>query len=187
MNRAHHKKQDDKPKKRFLNSFVVKPNIRFETQDEDEKVILLLRAHPITQVPWIFNAAVFFLLLIGLNLIFPYFLSSAQIIFTNAVWIIGILSYMWLNFLLYFFTVGLITNKRILDIDFHGILTKEVTETRLKSVEDITSKTNGYIGSLFHFGNVFVQTAGTENNIEFISVPEPSVVVRIINESVPHK
>ena len=74
------------------------------------------------------------------------------------------------------------TNKRILDVDFYSILYREVSETRLTKVEDITSKTGGYFGSLFNYGNVFVQTAGSEVNIEFLNVPDPANAVKIIND-----
>ena len=77
--------------------------------------------------------------------------------------------------------MGIVTNKRIIDIDFSSILYRETTEARLANVEDITSKQVGYFGSFFHYGNVFVQTAGTYTNIEFLNVPEPAEVVEIIN------
>ena len=41
------------------------------------------------------------------------------------------------------------------------------------------------MASLFNFGNVFVQTAGNELNIEFTNVPGSSDVVKIINSVIP--
>jgi hypothetical protein len=78
--------------------------------------------------------------------------------------------------------VGLITNERIVDVDFYNVLYKEVTATRIEKIEDVTSKSGGFIESFFHYGDVFVQTAGNELNIEFLEVPSPSRVVRIIND-----
>ena len=48
-------------------------------------------------------------------------------------------------------------------------------------IEDVTSKTGGFLSSIFDYGNVFVQTAGTEANIEFVNIPKPSQVAQIIN------
>ena len=76
----------------------------------------------------------------------------------------------------------MVTDERIIDIDFHSVLYKEVTIAMLKKIEDVTSKAGGFFSSLFDYGNVFVQTAGTEANIEFMNVPKPSQVAKIINQ-----
>jgi len=110
------------------------------------------------------------------------FLSIRQIVFTNIFGLAVLLSYVWFNILNWFFNVGVVTNQRIVDIDFSSVIYKEVTETRLDKVEDITSKSGGYFESFFDYGDVFVQTAGKEAFIEFLNVPRPSDAVRIISE-----
>ncbi len=169
------------PRHRYLHALCLYPDLRFEAQEKDESVILTLRAHPITQLPWIIASVFAFTILIFLNFFFPVFLNVRQIIFANFFIIVLILSYIWLNVLFYTFNVGIVTNKRIIDIDFSSILYRETTESRLSNIEDITSKQVGYFGSFFHYGNVFVQTAGTYTNIEFLNIPEPAEVVEIIN------
>lgn len=164
-----------------MRSYITHPKVAFEGQSEQEKIILLLRAHPLTQVPWILNSIFLFFIVIVLNFFLPIFLSPQQIIFFNVFMLVVILSYIWFNFLSWYFNVGLITNQRIVDIDFNSILYKEVTATRLDKIEDVTSKSGGYFKSLFNYGNVFIQTAGTEVNIEFMNVPFPSRVVEVIN------
>lgn len=173
------------PSERYMHAFSVMPKVRFETQEQDEQVFLILRAHPITQIPWLLNTLFGLIILIIMNFVLPNFLGINQLLFLNVMVIIFLFSYIWLNFLLYFYNVGIVTNKRILDIDFYSILYREVTETRLSKVEDITSRTAGFFGSLFNFGHVHVQTAGTETNIEFLNVPDPSMAVRIINNLLP--
>lgn len=165
-----------------LHAYNINPNARFETQSSTERVILLLRAHPFTQIPWVVNTGFLVLLLIVSDFFLPLVLSGPQIVFINVFSIVFILSYAWINFLHWFFNVGLVTNERIVDIDFSQIIYKEVTATKLEKVEDVTSKSAGYFGSLFNYGDVFVQTAGTEVNIEFIEIPRPGDVVGIINE-----
>ncbi len=165
----------------LLHSYCFYPGYRFETQSPSEKIILVLRAHPITQVPWIVNGLLFFILLVILNFLPLSFFNARQIIFINIFGLVFVLSYFWFNFLNWFFNVGIVTSERIVDIDFHMALYKEVTASQLNRVEDITSKTGGYLASFFDYGNVFIQTAGTEANIEFINVPHPSQVVQTIN------
>jgi len=166
----------------FLHSYCIRPDVRFEFQANNEEIILVLRAHPITQIPWIFYSVVFFIVLILLNLVFPTFFSSTQIFFINVFGFFLILSYIWFNFLSWFFNVGIITSLKVVDIDFDNVIYKEVTEATLERIEDITSKSGGFFQSFFNYGNLFVQTAGTEANIEFNNIPDPSNVVRIIDD-----
>lgn len=173
--------EDKKQSHRFLHAFCEHPDVHFETQFDGEEVILVLRAHPITQLPWIFNALIFLILLIILNLFLPIFFTSRQIFVIDIFFIVFIFSYVWFNFLNWFFNVGIVTNERVVDVDFHNILYKEVSATRINKVEDITSKSAGYFGSLFNYGDIFVQTAGTEVNIEFHKVPDPASTVKILN------
>lgn len=170
------------PSHRFFHSFCVNPDISFENQGKNEKVILTLRAHPVTQVPWIINVLILFILLIVADIVFFGYLNGAQAFFLNFFLTIFILSYAWLNILIYIFNVGILTNQKVMDIDFSAVVYKEVTEARLDKIEDVTSKAAGYFESLFNYGDVFVQTAGTDANIEFQKVPRPSEVVSFINE-----
>ncbi|KXK09806.1 MAG: hypothetical protein UZ22_OP11002000970 [Microgenomates bacterium OLB23] len=66
---------------RYLGAFSVYPKVRFESQDEDEHIILLLRAHPITFIPWIVTAVGAFILPLILNLVLPNFISVSQLFF----------------------------------------------------------------------------------------------------------
>jgi len=166
----------------LLHSYCLNPEVRVESQGINEHVLLVLRAHPITQLPWIFNVIVLFVLFIALNLLLFSSFSLQQVLFVNIFGVVLLLTYIWFSFLTWFFNVGVITNERIVDIDFTSIIYKEVTETRLDRIEDITSKSGGYFESFFDYGNVFVQTAAKEENIEFLNVPKPSEIVRIIDE-----
>lgn len=174
---------------KYLYAYCMYPSLSFETQGSEEKVILILRAHPITQLFWILNVFIFIFIFAVFNIyvlaILPF--NSLQGFFINIVGMVFIFSYAFFNFLSWFFNVGIITNKRVVDIDFHNVLYKELSEARLPKIEDITSKSGGYIGSLFNFGNVFVQTAGQEINIEFIKVPNPSGVLNILNHLLENK
>jgi len=175
-----------KPASYYMSSLNVRPNARFDVQDPDETLILVLRAHPVTQVPWILTSVGVFLILIFINLFLPSFITLSYRVFLNFMSLLFIGNYIWLNFVLYYYQVGIVTNKRILDVDFYSILYRETSETRVHKVEDVTSKTGGYFGSLFNYGSVFVQTAGSEPNIEFLKIPAPSAVAKIINDVHAH-
>ena len=174
-----------KPSRSLFHSFCVKPNYRFETQHASEQLILVLRAHPITQLPWVINSIVLLVVLFFLNFFFFNFFTASQTFFANFFGLAFIFAYIWFNFLSWFFNVGIITSERVVDIDFHAVIYKEVTETQLSKVEDVTAKSGGFFASIFNFGTVFVQTAGTEVNIEFPNIPKPAEVTKIINSLIP--
>lgn len=61
---------------------------------------------------------------------------------------------------LYYLNTQVITSIRIVDISQDSIFSHTVSELRLANIEDVTGETRGVLGSVFSFGNVYVQTAG---------------------------
>jgi len=172
---------------RLLHSFCIRPKLRFDGQGDKEKVLLVLRAHPLTQIYWLINGLIFFSILVLLNIVITKLLDAYQILFFDLFGLVIILYYLWFNFLSWFFNVGIVTSERIIDMDYSSVLFKEVTIAMLNKVEDLTSKSAGFFSSIFDYGNVFIQTAGTEANIEFMNIPRPSETVKIINDILNQK
>ena len=176
-----------------LSAFMFMPDgISFENQEPDETVVLFLRRHFITNLAWIAVSVVlillpiFFFPFIIINNLIPQFPPSVFKLI-SPVWYLFTLSYLLVNFLIWYFTVSIVTTERILDIDFLNILQKKVAETRLSKVEDVTQKSGGFFEAFFDYGNVYVQTAGREPYFLFESVPKPQQVVRIVNELLERK
>jgi hypothetical protein len=122
---------------------------------------------------------------IGNFFIQPY-LTLTQIIFVNIFWYSAVFAYIFLNFISWLFNVGLITTRRVVDVDFSNVLYKEISVTVLSKIEDSTVKEAGFIGSLLNYGDVYIQTAGSSENIEFMEVPKPNIVVGIVNNLMGH-
>lgn len=141
----------------------------------------MVRAHPVTFIPWIATSVLFFILPIFLNVFLINFFSLREVLFIDLFWYSALFSYIFLQIISWLFNVGIVTDQRLIDIDYSMILSKRSTGTSLEDITDATEKTTGYLRSLFKYGDVFVQTAGTEQNIEFLKVPEPADVVSIIN------
>ena len=68
------------------------------------------------------------------------------------------------------------TNKHLVDINFHNLLQRDITEVRLDDVQSAKSKINGIFGSLFHYGDVIIETAAERQQIQFLAVPKPDFV-----------
>jgi membrane protein YdbS with pleckstrin-like domain len=156
--------------------------MRFSTQDGDENVVLTLRAHPITNLVW------FIITLVGLIIpvifgslvnLLPF--SGMQITFLVLVWYAFFFLFALANLFSWYFNLGIITSKKIIDVDVINILNNQTTQTLISRIEEVNNKNLGFFSALFNYGNVFVQTAGEEPNIEFLNVPFPSRVVQVIN------
>ncbi len=177
-------------------AYIERPSrCRFEGQDPNEKILLLLRAHPITNLPWISLAVlVFFIPLIVPN-IAPFVGFSLAAVPPNFLIIGLIINYLLVlviifeGFLEWYFNVTLITDVKVVDIDFEYLLYKGVDLAPLSKIEETDSVTAGVIGTIFNFGNVSVQTAGAKVAIEMKNIPRPAIVADMILDLIgkPHE
>jgi hypothetical protein len=70
------------------------------------------------------------------------------------------------------------------DVDFHGILYKNISEAPLRNVEDVTSNISGALEVIFNYGSVFIQTSAEKREFEFENVKNPSKIRDIISDLV---
>lgn len=181
----------DKP--HFYSSLSIKPEgIAFENQEAGEDIILLVRRDLITNFPWILAAFVFIfippIIFLLSDLFTPFFqLSPAIQLVMILFYYIIVFGFIIVEFTLWYFNVGLVTNKRIIDVDVSGVLYKHISETKLNLIEDVSYIQIGSIRSIFNYGDVHMQTAGTLNNFEFDRAPEPARIVRIIADMIGEK
>ena len=176
------------PRGHSFSSFLSYPeNVHFDTQEEKEQIILLLRKHWVTNIPWIFFSALLFSVP---TFIFPVFLKTNALSFIpgnftvilTLGWYLLAFGFTLVNFISWYFNVYIVTNERIIDVDFYHLLYKQMASARISRVQDITYKLGGVMRAIFDYGDVFIQTAGAEVNFDFAAVPHPEQVVRIIGE-----
>lgn len=169
-------------KQPFL-AYISNPTeMHFESQEEDEKVVLLLRRHIITNIPWL---AAGFIMFIAPPIIFPMlsFFNPVslpfrfQFIFT-VFWYVLTFGTTLMGFLNWYFNVYIVTNERIVDVDFINLLYRQISSTRIARIQDVTYKVGGMLRAVFDYGDVYIQTAGTEDNFEFEAVPYPEMVAK---------
>jgi hypothetical protein len=165
-----------------LHALCVRPDVKFEDQKESEEVLLTLRAHPITLVPTFVNGIVLFFLIFGFGLIAGQFLNVVQITYLLVFFYFVTFFYIWFQIVNWYFNIGIVTNKQIVDVDFSALTYRNVTRTELGHIEDITVKVSGFASSIFDFGNIFVQTAGSEVNTEFMQAPHPAKAAHMIQD-----
>ncbi len=177
-----HEEASDNP----FRSFVAKPHrIFFASQHHEEQVLLLLRRHPVTQVGWI---------LVTIFLVFLPLLFSAiglldflptRFQFAGYVgWYLIVTGYALESFLSWFYNVYIITDERVIDVDFYNLLFKNISSAKIDNIEDVTSTSGGVLASVFNFGTVKIQTAGSVTEFEFEDVPQPAKVTAFLNEMI---
>jgi len=165
-------------------SFLPKPSkIFFASQHSEEQVLLLLRRHPITQVGWFLTALLlavvpFLFNAIGMLAFLP---GNYQFAATIG-WYLIIVGFALESFLSWFYNVYIITDERIIDVDFYNLLYHNISSAKLDNIEDITTEAGGVLASLFSFGTVKVQTAGSVTEFDFEDVPQPAKVTAFLNE-----
>lgn len=158
-------------------------NVDFREKDSQEQVILLLRRHPITNVGWI---AISFLMIIV-----PAFVSVIPP-FTNLpgdfqfviilIWYLVTSAFILEQFLNWFFHVNIVTDERVIDVDFVSLIYRQMTDANIDHIEDVTVEVGGGIRTLLGYGNVIIQTAAEVPLITFEAVPKPDLVAKVLRE-----
>lgn len=180
-------------KPKFYSSLCQYPEgVTFQNQEPDEEVILLIRRDFITNVPWIVSilllALVPPLLFIFVPIFFPaVHVTQPFISLAITFYYLILFSFAVLYFAIWYFNVGLVTNKRVIDMDVANILVKETSEARLGAIADVTYTQIGGIQGIFDYGNVRVLTETYEQNLEFDRAPNPNLIRKIIGQLIVNK
>jgi uncharacterized membrane protein YdbT with pleckstrin-like domain len=154
--------------------------VRFEGEEDGEQVLFLLRAHQFTNLGWVLITLAFLAVPlclkafpIGKFLDLDFDLESGVLLLVAATWFLIVLGLAFQQFLHWYFNIYILTNKRIVDIDFYGLFYRSVSQTTLSNVQDITYTKGGIAQNFFDYGDIRIQTAGTAANFEFENIPDP--------------
>ncbi len=176
----------------LFSSLIEKPkNMCFDGEDNDEKILYVFRRSLVTNFDWLLIAVV---LVFAPTLITWLIQESAPELYgalpaelkliMSLFWGLFIIGYLLVNFLNWFFNVYIVSSKRIVDMDFIGLLHKNISEAPLASVEDVTSQVSGTLRVIFNYGTVFIQTAAEAREFEFTDVAKPAKVRDILSDIV---
>lgn len=174
----------------ILASFHETPEgISFANQNPNEKVILFLRRHYITNLDWEVATLIFIILPLLAFAILPYLnlslifdIPSKYIFIITLFYYVIVFGYAFVNFVVWFYNVGIISSQRVIDIDVNGISSKNVAAADIKDIVDISYRQNGLKQSLFDYGDVFMETQGEKPNFEFLNIPHPARVTDLVTK-----
>jgi len=176
------------PKKKngIISSVVVLPDkMRFETQNPNEKVYLMLRRHFIRNLGWIISFIILSIIPFFLSFIFNRLnvdiyqveeLKQSYILAAIMVWYLLIFTFTFMRFLDWYFNIYVVTNERLIDFDFSPFAYHKISETGLDCIVDATQENIGFLPMLFNYGDVYIQTAGEKREFDFTAVPKPAWV-----------
>ncbi|HVA96788.1 MAG TPA: hypothetical protein VND99_03985 [Candidatus Acidoferrales bacterium] len=161
--------------------------VSFAEQADDETIILFLRRDFITNVPWI--AATIALAFIPYLIRFI-FVSTNFSLFTLpdnisfvlvSFYYLIVVGFVFANLVSWFYNIGLVTNKRGVDIDFLDLATINVATASLPDIKDVEYTQAGFFQSLFDYGDVRLRIEATGEVFTFEKVPRPTEVSGVIS------
>lgn len=160
----------------------------FPGQFEHEEVLIFIRRHWISFVPW--------LVIVGLMLVIPLIVLSvirasfevdlfrgtpliyvalctgSYLLLTSAVFLTA-----WIE---HYLDVTILTPERLINIFQVGLFNRKISELNLMRIQDVSAQIAGPVQALFRYGTVVVESAGEAPNFVMRFVPKPHVVANTI-------
>jgi hypothetical protein len=167
-----------------FSAFCLYPSdIDFETREDKERIILMLRHHPIVNIRWILISLILLTVptLLSVFGVFSLLPSGFPLVITLA-WYLFVSAYSIEGFLSWYFNVYIVTTMRIVEINFSNLINKKVSDAEVTKIQDVSYTSGSFMRTMFNFGNVFIQTAADVQEFKFDSVPNPEKVAKILDD-----
>ena len=123
--------------------------------------------------------------------VFYLVLLSSGVDLTTVAWntlgILGLCVYSLVGLLLlmtlftdYYLDTWIVTTERIVNIEQLGLFSRVISTLHLNQIQDVTAETHGFLETIFTYGNVRIQTAGSTERFHFKNIDNPEDVKNII-------
>lgn len=104
-------------------------------------------------------------------------------LFLYAFWLLVVWMVLFIFWTDYYLDVWIITNKNLVDVEQNGLFDREIATMQLSKIQDVISEQHGIMSSLLNFGNLIVQTAGTEREFVIRGVKDPNVLRKQLSDA----
>ncbi|HEX8932214.1 MAG TPA: hypothetical protein VF810_03610 [Patescibacteria group bacterium] len=172
----------------MVSSFVRDPlGVALAEQHEDEHILLFIRRDFVVNIPWILLSLVLLIVPFFTSIILQPFNFSFSLIPTSLIIILTgfyfllVLGYIFANFVTWFYDIGIVTEKRAIDIDFYNISFVSVATARAEDLKDVRYSQRGFFESLFDYGDVTLVVEASGETLTFEKSPRPAEVVSILS------
>ena len=149
---------------------------------DGENILKKYRHHP-TPFIWmmiktLFGATPFYLFLF---FALPYMDVSLSIILHTVFFIIFGFVVLYLT-LIYWLDVLVVTNQRIISIDYKFLTTSQTSQTFIQAIQDICTHELGILSyfRIFDYGSVIIETAASDITLVFDNAPDPEGIRQFI-------
>lgn len=178
---------DSQKRARILKRFGYK--MRFPGQHAGEETILTIRRTIFAFLGEIFTIFGALILPIGIYLLLRFYVpdlldppNSQILVLVLSLYALFCSIYFFVVWIDRYFDVWVVTNERLIDVEQKSFFNRVTSELEFDKIQDVTVEVKGVLQTLFRFGSVFVQTAGTHRNFHIQDVGDPHVVKDVIVE-----
>lgn len=141
---------------------------------EKEEIVRIVRRAGITLLPSIGSGAVLILLDFFLIAWWFQFRTWGPIGFTLVlVLAVGLGLRGWY---IWAMNILAITNQRVIDMNQYGLFQRTVAEATYDKIQDVRYTVKGVWQTIFKFGSIEIQTAGTAATLQLNNISEPFVI-----------
>ena len=128
----------------------------FDGQREGEEVQFVFRRHFLTAKSGVIFLILMIMIGVGLTLLWP----NNMMIFETflALILVGVLGFLY-SYMLWYFSIYIVTNQRIRQISQRGLFKKSVVDLGLDKIQSISYCVSGIRAGLMGYGTIVIQTA----------------------------
>lgn len=165
---------------------------KLPNQERGEETQIFLRRHWVTILGILGYLLIFLLAPILLYILLQlggmdplsHEIWGAIISIAGAIYLLTITIIVMTQFTDYYLDTWIVTSERIINIEQHGLFSRVISTLHLNQVQDVTAETKGFFATIFTYGDVYIQTAGTRERFNFRGVNDPEIVKTKILELV---
>lgn len=128
----------------------------FDGQREGEEVQFVFRRHFLTAKSGVIFLILMIMIGVGLTSLWP----NNMMIFESflALILVGVLGFLY-SYMLWYFSIYIVTNQRIRQISQRGLFKKSVVDLGLDKIQSISYGVSGIRAGLMGYGTIVIQTA----------------------------
>lgn len=150
-----------------------------------ERVLLKVRSHPIT---FVLRSLIFVVLacvpivflFVDVREIFGQEIDDTVLILAGGIYYLYIALFLLFTFFDHHLDVWLVTDAHIVDIQQNSLFNRNIAKQELSRIQDVEAEIKGVLPTLFNYGNILIQSAGTTERITFTKVPNPHAIADTI-------
>lgn len=143
--------------------------LTFDGQRKNERVEFVFRRHRKTA-----NKGIIFLFIMAILGVLPLALwpsDGRMLMLFSIMMMIGVLGMAYTH-TMWYFSIYIVTNQRIRQINQKGLFKKSVVDLGLDKIQSISYGTSGIIGGILNYGTILIQTGVGDLVISMVPNPE---------------